>query len=374
MLAIQSGEPGPIAQVIAGVDLAVWDLCARRAGQPLWRLLGGGERPDRRLRERHQPGPAGRHRRGRARERPSRLQAEGRLRRRARPGQRRGGARAARRRAAPDARRQPGLERRRGRDRLARPASSRSRSAGSRSRCAPTGRPPNGSACASATPIPLAAGENLLGEAAFAAAIDGGCARRRPARQRQVGRHLGRLAGDRAHPRRRPASTARTTSAPASACSPRRTCSPRAGGDGLLEIDANPEPAAQHPQRRARGDRRGPVAPGRRAGHRRRRRSRRAALALRRLSRRQGRARRLLYRGIAFRPAMRRIPALPPTAPCRGRRRERPTCEATAAARPTDPRGKCTWRAVASGAPARRRPERASLRLRPAPSDRNSPC
>ena len=41
VLAIQSGEPGPMAQAIAGVDLALWDLAARRAGQPLWRYLGG---------------------------------------------------------------------------------------------------------------------------------------------------------------------------------------------------------------------------------------------------------------------------------------------------------------------------------------------
>ena len=41
VLAIQSGEPGPIAQAIAGIDLALWDLCARRVGQPLWRYLGG---------------------------------------------------------------------------------------------------------------------------------------------------------------------------------------------------------------------------------------------------------------------------------------------------------------------------------------------
>ncbi|MDB2423032.1 mandelate racemase/muconate lactonizing enzyme family protein [Paracoccaceae bacterium] len=40
-LAIQSGEPGPIAQCIAGVDVALWDLVARRAGVPLFRLLGG---------------------------------------------------------------------------------------------------------------------------------------------------------------------------------------------------------------------------------------------------------------------------------------------------------------------------------------------
>ncbi|HMN83923.1 MAG TPA: mandelate racemase/muconate lactonizing enzyme family protein [Burkholderiaceae bacterium] len=41
VLAIQSGEPGPIHQCIAGLDIALWDLMARRAGQPLWRLLGG---------------------------------------------------------------------------------------------------------------------------------------------------------------------------------------------------------------------------------------------------------------------------------------------------------------------------------------------
>jgi D-galactarolactone cycloisomerase len=41
VLSIQSGEPGPIAQAIAGVDIALWDLAARRAGEPLWRMLGG---------------------------------------------------------------------------------------------------------------------------------------------------------------------------------------------------------------------------------------------------------------------------------------------------------------------------------------------
>jgi L-alanine-DL-glutamate epimerase-like enolase superfamily enzyme len=41
VLAIQSAEPGPFAQAIAGIDLAVTDLAARRAGQPLWRYLGG---------------------------------------------------------------------------------------------------------------------------------------------------------------------------------------------------------------------------------------------------------------------------------------------------------------------------------------------
>jgi L-alanine-DL-glutamate epimerase-like enolase superfamily enzyme len=41
VLALQTGEHGPIAQAIAGVDLALWDLVARRAGLPLWRVLGG---------------------------------------------------------------------------------------------------------------------------------------------------------------------------------------------------------------------------------------------------------------------------------------------------------------------------------------------
>lgn len=41
VLALQSGEPGPVAQCIAGLDMALWDLAARRANIPLWRMLGG---------------------------------------------------------------------------------------------------------------------------------------------------------------------------------------------------------------------------------------------------------------------------------------------------------------------------------------------
>ncbi|AZW31285.1 enolase C-terminal domain-like protein [Bordetella bronchiseptica GA96-01] len=41
VLAIQTGEPGPLAQAIAGLDIALCDLAARRAGQPLWAWLGG---------------------------------------------------------------------------------------------------------------------------------------------------------------------------------------------------------------------------------------------------------------------------------------------------------------------------------------------
>jgi L-alanine-DL-glutamate epimerase-like enolase superfamily enzyme len=45
VLAIQSAEPGPFAQAIAGIDIALWDLAARHAGQPLWRFLDGSTQP-----------------------------------------------------------------------------------------------------------------------------------------------------------------------------------------------------------------------------------------------------------------------------------------------------------------------------------------
>ncbi len=44
VLAIQAGEPGTVAQIIAGTDMALWDLAARRLGQPLWQLFGGQPR------------------------------------------------------------------------------------------------------------------------------------------------------------------------------------------------------------------------------------------------------------------------------------------------------------------------------------------
>lgn len=36
-----AGEPGPVSQILAGIDCALWDLAARVAQQPLYRLLGG---------------------------------------------------------------------------------------------------------------------------------------------------------------------------------------------------------------------------------------------------------------------------------------------------------------------------------------------
>jgi len=41
VLALQCGESGPLSQAISGVDIALWDLSARRAGLPLWKYLGG---------------------------------------------------------------------------------------------------------------------------------------------------------------------------------------------------------------------------------------------------------------------------------------------------------------------------------------------
>ena len=39
IMAVQTGETGPIAQAIAGVDIALWDLVAKKMSLPLWRLL-----------------------------------------------------------------------------------------------------------------------------------------------------------------------------------------------------------------------------------------------------------------------------------------------------------------------------------------------
>ena len=51
-LVLQAGEPGPLAQCIAGLDTALWDLVARKAGRPLWQVLRaraaeGGSAPER---------------------------------------------------------------------------------------------------------------------------------------------------------------------------------------------------------------------------------------------------------------------------------------------------------------------------------------
>ena len=42
-LSVQTGEPGPVAQSIAGIDIALWDLVAKRLQLPLFKLLGAGQ-------------------------------------------------------------------------------------------------------------------------------------------------------------------------------------------------------------------------------------------------------------------------------------------------------------------------------------------
>lgn len=44
VMVLQTGEVGPIAQVIAGIDIAMWDLAARKQDLPLYRALGGAPR------------------------------------------------------------------------------------------------------------------------------------------------------------------------------------------------------------------------------------------------------------------------------------------------------------------------------------------
>jgi D-galactarolactone cycloisomerase len=41
VMALQCDEPGPFAQVIAGLDQAAWDMAAKRASKPLWKYLSG---------------------------------------------------------------------------------------------------------------------------------------------------------------------------------------------------------------------------------------------------------------------------------------------------------------------------------------------
>jgi L-alanine-DL-glutamate epimerase-like enolase superfamily enzyme len=43
-MAIQCGEPGPFAQIVGAIDQALFDMAARRAGIALWKHLGGQPR------------------------------------------------------------------------------------------------------------------------------------------------------------------------------------------------------------------------------------------------------------------------------------------------------------------------------------------
>jgi len=44
--ALQSGEPGPFASCIAGIEVAFSDMAARKAGLPLWKALGRRDAPE----------------------------------------------------------------------------------------------------------------------------------------------------------------------------------------------------------------------------------------------------------------------------------------------------------------------------------------
>lgn len=45
MRPVPRGERGAVMAAIAGIDIALWDLKAKAAGLPVWRLLGGENRP-----------------------------------------------------------------------------------------------------------------------------------------------------------------------------------------------------------------------------------------------------------------------------------------------------------------------------------------
>jgi D-galactarolactone cycloisomerase len=44
VLGIQTGEYGPLAQCVAGIDIAIHDLIGKRKGTPIWKMLGGKTR------------------------------------------------------------------------------------------------------------------------------------------------------------------------------------------------------------------------------------------------------------------------------------------------------------------------------------------
>ena len=54
------GRGGPAVLALSALDIALWDLKARRAKLPLYQLLGGFDRARALLRRRHRPRPLGR--------------------------------------------------------------------------------------------------------------------------------------------------------------------------------------------------------------------------------------------------------------------------------------------------------------------------
>ena len=162
-MALQTGEIGPIAQVIAGIDIAMWDLAARMQGKPLYQVLGAAPaRQGPGLRHWNQSRPAGEVRRGALRRRPSRVQAQDRFQPRPRRRQSAGDARGRGQGRGAHLRCQPGPVGRMRRS-PSRAPSAQSACSGSRRRYASTPPLPIGSALAKASPVPLAGGENFQG-------------------------------------------------------------------------------------------------------------------------------------------------------------------------------------------------------------------
>ena len=228
VLAIQSGEPGPIAQAIAGVDIALHDLAARRRGLPLWRHLArDGAADDRRA---VVPVYASGINPDRPGDTVAALRAAGytAFKRKVGFGEARDVANLAAVRAAAGADATVMVDANQAWDLEAAVAMAR--------RLAPStpawleeplraDRPwPEWRRLAADSPIPLAAGENMIGEGRSPRSSPRARSPCGTADTRQVGRHLWPCSevGDRT---RRGCATARTTGRRRSACSPRPTCS-----------------------------------------------------------------------------------------------------------------------------------------------------
>ena len=240
-MAIQCGEPGPFAQIIGGIDQALWDMSARRAGEPLWKHLGGAAAQGAGLRERPR---ARRRRRDGARQAARKASARSSSRSASRASATARMSRSCATRSAPTprimVRRQPGVD-------------ARSRRAAEIDELAPFKlhwiEEPIAAdesvqawqQLAARTGAPLAAGENLRGLAAFAEAIDAGYLR---FIQPDVGK-WGGISGCREvarHAARKGIAFCPHWLAGGVGLAASMHLLAALGGDGYAEVDANPNP------------------------------------------------------------------------------------------------------------------------------------